>query len=174
MGKRSDFIRRPMDCYLTIDPNAVTPLAPFLTNIRTFAEPCCGEGHLVRHLERAGLICLWQSDIAWEEPYDALLLKDFGTVDAIITNPPWTRAILHPMIRHFQAIAPTWLLFDSDWPHTKQSAPYIDQCSHIVAVGRLRWIEGTNHKGKDNVCWYRFDAKHSGGPRFFGWDREAA
>lgn len=177
MGKRSDFARRPMDNYPTIDPAAIIPLVPFLgeERIRFYAEPCAGEGHLVRHLEKVGLTCLWQSDIADEEPHDALLLSDFGDcIDAIITNPPWTRAILHPMIRHFQAIAPTWLLFDADWTHTKQSAPYIDQCSHIVAVGRLRWIEGTNHKGKDNCCWHRFDAKHTGGPKFVGWDREAA
>lgn len=174
MGKRSDFARRPMDAYQTIDPNAVTPLAPFLAGIRTFAEPCAGDGHLIRHLERAGMICIWQSDISWQEPYDALLLNDFGPIDAIITNPPWTREILHRMIVHFQKIAPTWLLFDASWPNTKQSAPYLDQCSHIVAAGRLRWIENTRHKGKDDCCWYRFDAKHSGGPRFVGWSLEAA
>ncbi len=176
MGKRSDFARRPMDSYLTIDPNAVTPLAPFLKDILYFAEPCVGKGHLVHHLERAGLICLWQSDIADKEPHDALLISDFGDcIDAIITNPPWTREILHRMIKHFQAIAPTWLLFDADWAHTKQSAPYIDQCSHIVVVGRLRWIEGTKMKGKDNCAWHRFDVNHRGGPRFVGWQElEAA
>jgi hypothetical protein len=147
-------------------------LAPFLANVRTFAEPCAGEGHLVRQLERAGLTCRWRSDITDETPIDALETTYFGDIDAIITNPPWTRQILHRMIVHFQAIAPTWLLFDASWPHTKQSAPYIDQCSHIVAVGRLRWIEGTNHKGKDDCCWYRFDASHKGGPKFIGWDYE--
>lgn len=172
MGKRSDFARRPMDDYPTIDPNAVTPLAPFLGGIRRFAEPCAGEGRLIRHLERAGLECAYRADLA--DGVDALATTDFGNIDAIITNPPWSRPILHDMIVHFQSIAPTWLLYDADWAHTKQSGPFIDRCSHIVAVGRLRWIEGTSHKGKDNVCWHRFDAKHRGGPRFFGWDREAA
>ncbi len=172
MGKRSSFARRPMDSYLTIDPNAITPLAPFLAGIQRFAEPCSGEGHLIRHLEAAGLVCGYSADI--KGGWDALDAESFGYVDAIITNPPWTREILHRMIKHFQSIAPTWLLFDAAWPNTKQSAPYIDQCSHIVAVGRLRWIEGTPHKGKDDVCWYRFDANHTGGPRFVGWQMEAA
>jgi hypothetical protein len=161
-----------MDDYPTIDPNAITPLAPFLGNIKRFAEPCAGEGHLVRHLEAAGLVCGYSADIA--AGWDALEAKGFGYIDAIITNPPWTRDILHRMIAHFQSIAPTWPLFDADWAHTKQSAPYINRCSHIVVVGRLRWIEGTKMKGKDNCAWHRFDINHSGGPHFVGWQESLA
>jgi hypothetical protein len=72
------------------------------------------------------------------------------------------------MILHFQKIAPTWLLFDADWAHTKQSAPYLPQCSHIVSIGRLKWIEGSKFTGKDNCAWYRFHAQHYEGPRFYG------
>lgn len=173
MGKRSAFKRRPMDAYFTIDPDAVHPLLPFTEDIRTFAEPCAGDGHLVRHLERAGLECVYQADI--NGGHDALEAASFGRCDAIITNPPWTRHVLHEMIRRFQAIAPTWLLFDAAWSHTRQSAPFLDQCSHIVAVGRVRWIENTRHKGKDDVAWHRFHALHSGGPHFYGHRaREAA
>ena len=74
--------------------------------------------------------------------------------------------LLHPLILHFQRHKPTWLLFDADWAHNRMAAPYIDQCSDIVAVGRLCWIEGTKQTGKDNVSWYRFWHKHQGGPRF--------
>jgi hypothetical protein len=166
MGKRSAFERRPMDAYLTIDRRAVEALLPFISDLRTFAEPCCGEMHLVRQLESAGLRCTYAGDIRTGE--DALHISDFNEPDAIITNPPWTRPILHDMIRHFQSIAPTWLLFDADWKETKQAAPFLAQCSHVVAVGRLRWIEGTSQSGKDNVSWYRFWAGHDYGPRFFG------
>jgi hypothetical protein len=166
MGKRSDFVRRPMDAYQTIDPRAIAPLLPFLGTVETFAEPCAGDGHLVRSLEASGIRCLYKADLI--DGIDALSTGWFGDVDAIITNPPWSRDLLHRMIVHFQSIAPTWLLFDADWKHTKQSAPYIAKCSHIVSVGRLRWIEGTNHTGKDNCAWYRFDALHSGGPHFYG------
>jgi len=52
MGKRSSFERIPRDFYRTPEA-AVPPLIPFLRGVRTFAEPCCGDHALVRHLERA-------------------------------------------------------------------------------------------------------------------------
>lgn len=171
MGKRSDFLRRPMDQYAT-PYSAVPSLLPHLRGIRTFAEPCCGDGDLVRHLEGYGLECVYESDL--KHGVDALNVNYFGAVDAIITNPPWTREILHPMILHFQKQAPTWLLFDAGWIYTKQSAPFIDQCSHIVAVGRIKWIEGSKHTGKDDCAWHRFHAQHTGGPKFIGRMAEAA
>lgn len=172
MGKRSDFQRRPMDDYPTIDPRAIVPLLPFIEGLSAFAEPCAGDCDLVRMLEGGGLRCCYAGDIKTGE--DALVVSDFGDCDAIITNPPWTREILHAMILHFQRIAPTWLLFDADWAHTKQSAPFLPQCSHIVAVGRLKWIPGSKFTGKDNCAWYRFAAAHSEGPRFYGHPVEVA
>ena len=56
MGKRSSFERIPRDFYPT-PIAAVPPLIPHLSGIRTFAEPCCGDGALVRHLESFGLRC---------------------------------------------------------------------------------------------------------------------
>jgi hypothetical protein len=164
MGKRSAFQRRPMDDYPTIDPKAAVVLMPFLEAVDTFAEPCAGDGHLVRHLEGYGLRCVHRSDI--KDGVDALDVSCFAAADAIITNPPWSRHLLHGMIRHFQRIAPTWLLFDADWAHTIQAAPFMAQCSDIVSIGRLKWFEGSKHTGKDNCAWYRFDADHDTGPRF--------
>ena len=166
MGKRSNFARRPMDEYDTIDPRAVQALRPYIRYMLWFAEPCCGSGRLVGMLEDAGLACRYRQDI--QHGVDALDMTDYGAIDAIITNPPWTREILHKLIVHFQAIAPTWLLFDADWAHTKQAAPFLPQCSHIVSVGRLRWIEGTKQTGKDNCAWYCFDKHHKTGPIFIG------
>jgi hypothetical protein len=37
-------------------------------------------------------------------------------------------------------------------------------CSDIVTIGRVKWIEGSKHTGKENHAWYRFDARHRGGP----------
>lgn len=172
MGKYSNFPRIERDAYQTIDPRAVDKLLPHLHGVRTFAEPCAGEGHLVGQLQRAGLVCTYEGDIgsgldALTHPFD----QD-AVFDAIISNTPWDRPILHAMILRFQSMAPTWLLFDADWAHTKQSGPYLDQCSHIVSVGRLKWIPDTKMTGKENCAWYRFHAQHTGGPRFIG--REVA
>lgn len=172
MGKRSDFERRKNDAYQT-PAAAVLPLLGYLRGIHTFAEPCVGEGKLRSALEGHGLSCTFADDI--ENGFDAIVdLKSVDAkFDAIITNPPWTRQILHQMIVEFQFIAPTWLLFDADWSHTRQAAPFLDQCSHIVSVGRVKWIEDSPFTGKDNAAWYRFHAQHAGGPRFF-WREEAA
>jgi hypothetical protein len=61
------------------------------------------------------------------------------------------------MIEHFSAMRPTWLLFDADWMHTLQSAPYMKWCRKIVSVGRVKWIPDSTMTGKDNCAWYLFD-----------------
>ena len=66
---------------------------------------------------------------------------------------------------------PTWLLFDADWAHTRQSAQLIRHCSTIVPIGRVRWISDSPFTGKDNAAWYRFDVNHWNGPQFIGRDQ---
>lgn len=172
MGKYSNFERIGRDAYQTIDPRAVEKLMPHLRGVKTFAEPCAGEGYLVGQLQAQGLTCVYEGDI--DSGFDALTypFDQDATFDAIISNVPWRRDILHAMILRFQAMAPTWLLFDAAWAHTKQSAPFMDQCSHIVSVGRLKWIPDTKMTGKEDCAWFRFHAQHTGGPRFIG--REVA
>lgn len=168
MGKRSNFVRHKGDFYRTTDPRAVAALLPHIEEHCDVCEPCAGAGDLARQLDRAGYACVALYDIEPAVPYresaieqrDALTLTlaDLRGADCIITNPPWTREILHPLIEHLSSLAPTWLLFDADWVQTKQSAPYMRLCTDIVAVGRLRWMQGTKHDGKDNSAWYRFCA----------------
>jgi len=161
MGKRSDFKRKPRDFYPT-PKEAVNPLIEHLPDNFLFAEPCAGNGALIEHLKIKGK-CMWASDI---EPQASGIYKcDYSDVDFIelnkaeyvITNPAWDRKILHPIIEHFTPIIRTWLLFDSDWMHTKQSIPYMKMCSKIVSVGRIKWFG--NMTGKDNCAWYLFDKK---------------
>lgn len=189
MGKRSDgFDRHPRDLYPTPFA-AVPPLIPHLRKVRrrqitargkllrssgvpevqTFAEPCCGNGDLVRHLRRFDLRCVYAADIA--NGSDALATSDYRVPDAIITNPPYERELMHKLIAHFQAIAPTWLLMELDWAATKQAIPYMANCSDIVSIGRLRWIEGTTMNGKQNFAWYRFD-RYAAGTRFHTGGRD--
>jgi hypothetical protein len=170
MGKRSNFDRVERDFYPT-PREAVLPLLPHLPDKAYFCEPCAGDGALIRILESFGHDCVSASDIEPQHQIvgraDALELRNVGA-DMFITNPPWGRKILHPLIRHLSSMLPTWLLFDADWPHTKQSSELIKTCSRIVAVGRVKWIPGSKHVGKDNACWYEFLRGHDSGPRFYG------
>ena len=142
----------------------MVPLIPHLRGIRTFAEPCAGDGALVRHLEAISLRCVYSGDI--RSGQDALAINSYGKADVIITNPPYTRDLMHRLIAHFQRIAPTWLLLESDWAQTKQASPFMAACTDIVAIGRVKWIEGSKHTGKDNFGWLRFDVRHTAGPVF--------
>jgi hypothetical protein len=184
MGKRSDFERVEKDFYRTIDKRAVEALAPFLEPETRFIEPCAGYGDLLFDLEARGHKGVWASDNNIEEEFliempqriktcDAFSIQlgridVVDTYDYIITNPPWSRPILHQMIEHFSKFKPTWLLFDADWAHTKQSAPYMKWCRKIVSVGRLIWIPGTTMSGKDNCAWYLFDQNADGVTEFVG------
>ncbi|EBA18382.1 hypothetical protein RSK20926_11704 [Roseobacter sp. SK209-2-6] len=180
MGKRSNFKRRDKDTYDTFDPKALPPLLRHLPKGVRFWEPCGGQYDLAAGLEAAGHECVVASDIA---PRDERVFRcDAMTVtaadvmatgaEAIITNPVWSRPLMHAMIDHFSRILPTWLLFDASWAHTEQkmiakkhgvrTAPdLLQHCHMIVSVGRLIWIEGTTTPGKDDVCWYLFDQRQA-------------
>ena len=162
MGKNSNFPRNKRDFYPT-PASAVTPLIRHLDKIAIYDEPCAGDGELISHLGEAGLHCVFAGDI---EPLgigikkqDALKISRCGG-DCFITNPPWTREILHPLILHLSVIAPTFFLMDAAWAHTKQAIPYLKYCQKIISVGRVKWIADSPYSGKEDAAWYLFDQTH--------------
>lgn len=159
MGKRSDFERAPRDFYPT-PREAVIPLLPHLPKSFSFMEPCAGDGALIDHIEalsRGACYSAYDIDPQSEDIQvgNALEIQQCN-MDLIITNPPWDRKVLHPLITHLSDLAPTWLLFDADWVHTRQSAPFLARLRRIVSVGRVKWIPDSKMTGKDNCCWYLF------------------
>lgn len=198
MTKYSDFAKIPQDQYFT-PIEAVEPLIPWLHPNQTFYEPCAGDGRLVEYLESLGsnLQCVGYSDI---DPVSAretanslfggtvrtdvqqlnaldLVREDLNGANNIITNPPWSRTkasgyILHRMIVHFSNLAPTWLLFDASWANTKQAVPYMNRCTDILPIGRVKWFPDSDQSGKKDACWYRFthpDLRQRAAPFFHGW-----
>lgn len=185
MGKRSNFERVPRDFYET-PWEAVIPLLPHIKDIKTFCEPCYGKGALASWLtakyhgmsiiEAYEIQSVSELGVEYPKDYDysqgiqyetdALSITEIRA-DAIITNPPWDRKVLHPMINHFRLLKPTWLLFDANWAYTKQSKGYIKYCSDIVAVGRVKWIPDSKMTGKDDCAWYQFQ-NHECETRFHG------
>lgn len=172
MGKRSDFEKLDKSRYIT-PLKALLPLLPHLPFNTRFIEPCAAGGQLADLLEEAGHECVEAWDIAPEhwrvQARDALqpLPVHLGSADMIITNPPWDRELLHPMIANFATRRPTWLLFDADWIYTPQEAVAAKYAvpsqldlwpllREVVPVGRVKWIEGSKYSGKDNCAWYLF------------------
>lgn len=170
MGKRSSFERIPRDFYPS-PREAVLPLLPHLALGTRFAEPCAGDGALVDHLTAAGHVCASAYDIEprrddiWQ--HDALD-RLVGNIDCFITNPPWDRSILHPLISFLSSQHPTWLLFDADWIHTRQSAPFVGFLRKIISVGRVKWIPDSPFTGKDNCAWHLFDQASDAPAQFIG------
>lgn len=170
MGKRSNKKRNPRDYYPT-PLHAVEPLFKHLPKKVKFAEPCAGDGRLIKHLKSQGHRCVFASDI---KPLKSRIYKrdiltskkSLPRCDMIITNSPWKREILHAMIEKFTDHADTWLLIDADWAYTKQARPYKKLCKKIVVVGRVKWIEKSKSVGKDNCAWYFFSKKSRAKTRF--------
>lgn len=171
MSKRApQFERRERDFYPT-PREAVLPLLPHLRPGSRFCEPCAGDGSLIDHLTAAGHVCAAAWDI--EPQRDDIDRQDArtrlcGNIDFYITNPPWVRDVLHPIITSLSMWNPTWLLFDADWMHTRQAAPFMPLLQKIVSVGRVKWIPDSKFTGKDNCCWYLFDANAQAPAQFVG------
>lgn len=163
-----------------------------------FAEPCAGAGDLIQLLEAAGLECAWGLELEPQDPHlrnrwpigvgDALhlterdLRNDLGPVDLFISNLPWERSWLEPLIWHLAALRPLWSLHDAGWAYNAASAPFRAICTDVVAIGRLKWFPARGRplrlpredyaayrerarkhmKPSDpptDCAWYRFDAR---------------
>lgn len=172
MGKRSDYIRKEKDFYET-PLKAVQPLIPHLPRDGfLLIDPCAGEGKIgdhVRDLMPDAQIPYLPFEM-YDDEYEMDVMQadattcQYGTSNELtlfITNPPWSREILHPIIDNLSWQEPTWLLFDADWMHTNQASEYLRYCKKIVSVGRVKWIEGSKGVGKDNCAWYLFDRTDS-------------
>ena len=179
MGKRTSFPRLVGDRYLTFDPDPVRRLQPFLPRNVVYAEPCAGRGDIVNHMDFFGHRCAYACDVKpgrglgiRVENRDAFTLdwRWLESTDAkmFISNLPWTREVLHPLIDRLTSLLPLWTILDADYAHTKQAASYIGRCARIVSLGRVQWMPGTTAAGFENCAWYFFPMRHSGGPIFTG------
>lgn len=164
MSKRSDFPKVEKDYYPTTDPRAVEPLVPFIRG-KTYAEPCYGNGDLEDLLMDVA-ICKWRSDaretVGSSKVLDAMSLtkSDLEGIDLIVTNPPFTKTVLMPMLAHFITLKPTWLLLPADYAHNVYFGDAMRKCAKMVSVGRLKWIKNSKYTSVDNFCWY-FWPQHS-------------
>ena len=164
MGKRSSFTRvtrEPTSRHLA----ATIPLIPHLKaeGIISFVEPCCGQGDLVRHLEAAGLTCSYSGDIVTGQDGRRLTRALCGDADAIITNPPFTKPLMHELLQAFVDTGlPVWILCGLDWVATLSAVPYLPKCSDVVPIGRVKWFADSEFTSLENYAWFRFSSSHDG------------
>lgn len=161
MSKRSDFLKKGKDFYATVDAKAIpTKLVDFIKG-KTYAEPAYGNGDLENLLSGVAT-CKWRSDI--RNTVDNSLVMDALDVtkedlvdcDLIVTNPPFSKDILLPLIDHFVSLKPTWLLLPADYAHNIYFSPYMERCSKVVSVGRVCWFpkDGKRVASTENFAWY--------------------
>lgn len=161
MGKRSNLpSNRPKDFWGTIDPQSIPQTLVNKLMGKTYAEPCYGEGDLEDQL--MGIAnCGWRSDVrktvGCSKVMDATKLRavDVAHCDVIVTNPPFSWDLLKPLLDHLPTVLPTWLLLPADVMHNVRMGPYMKQCSDVISVGRLYWMEN-KVRGVDNYAWFCF------------------
>lgn len=159
MSKRSNFEKVPRDWYPTTDPKAIPPKLVEFIRGKNYAEPCYGNGDLEDLLMDVAT-CKWRSDIretvGSSKVMDALCLskEDIARCQLIVTNPPFSRDVLLPLLDHFISIKPTWLLLPADYMHNQYFSDYMKRCSRVISVGRLKWFKDSKHTSTDNFAWY--------------------
>ena len=79
----------PQDLFETPE-NALMLLEPFLKVMegKTIYEPCCGNGAIVKFLEKRGFTVIGRDLYTTEQKHDYLLAED-PVYDVLITNPPF-------------------------------------------------------------------------------------
>lgn len=189
MGKRSTFDRKSKDFYETFDPRAPRQLVNEFPYGATYCEPCCGDGALIANINnvRPDLRCVvtnelhpelyyFEPDVSIDIRYDNLY---GGLFDFYIMNCPWKRHFLHAIIAKLMEHRPVWALIDSNWKETTQERmakkhnlktvkELMRHCVKVKSAGRLKWIRGSKHVGKDDCSWYLFDKNFTGETVFIG------
>lgn len=143
---------------------AVVPLVPHLTPLDVFVEPCAADGQLVRHLLRHLQVCLSAFDIIprgggvqWGDAATA----EYDRNVQVITNPPFRRSLLEPLLDRWIGFVPCWLLLPSDYAINIWTNPYMRYVDKIVPIGRVSWMNN-GVGGMENYAWFHFSLDRVG------------
>jgi len=138
-------------------------LSPHLVPGTLFDEPCAGNGAIIVALTLLGHRCAGAVDItpraAGIEQGDA---RTYVPVSGrIITNPPYRRDLLEPLLEHWIGQWDTWLLLPLDHLVNKWTNRFMRHVDQIVPLGRVSWL-GNGRGGMENFCWFHFNTERRG------------
>lgn len=158
----------------------VPALMQHLPKVFTYCEPCVGRGDLIKHMShfRKGAILTQAYDT--HPLIDDVRLLDtryltaddttspiHGEADFIITNPPWIKEMMEPMLLRWPQLKPTWVLVNATFLHTLWGARIMPYCHKIVSIGRIQWIPGSKGTGLVDACWLLLDKPRGKQPDFY-------
>ena len=99
-------------------------------------------------------------------------------VEAIITNPPWlnTPNSGYQLTRFVNKLCyggfPVILLLNGNilnnkgfWQNKVHGRSMGDLCYQILPIGRVKWIEGSPHTGKEDCSWFFFNENNHSLPK---------
>lgn len=181
----SGYERKPRDAYMT--PAWVTDLLAAWLEAHVFAdradarfvhiwEPAAGTGQMVDRLRHAGFR-VTASDIAphpgLDAEFDFLSLRnppvDLGTVDAIVTNPPYNHAeeFVRDALQRMTSTGVVAMLLPLAWDTAKTRRDLFADCpqfrAQLVLTSRIKWFDLPPEPGKrkqgpsENHAWFVWD-----------------
>lgn len=171
MGKRSDgFEKSPRGFYPT-PWDAFEPIIPHLPPGAGVVDPCAGDGQLCHHMTRAGMMVSRfgafdiapRHELVQKKDARRLTTADLGNATLFVTNPPWPLPSMNgeptlSILLHLSSLRPTWALLPSDFMFNLYAGPIMVRCRAVLPIGRVKWIPGSEHLGKENCAWFLFGA----------------
>jgi hypothetical protein len=131
-------------------------------------EPAAGSGKMVRALAQAGCT-VEASDIA--DGRDFLQTPAIFNCDAIVTNPPYSRArefIEHAIKLMQPSMGKVAMLLRSDFDHARTRQHLFGKClifaKRLVLTRRIVWFDNPKAAPSFNHPWYIWDWKHVSPP----------
>ena len=119
-----------------------------------------------------------QRDFDELTPYDFAMGMIQRGVEAVITNPPWlnTPNSGYQLTRFVNKLCfggfPVILLLNGNilnnkgfWQNRVHGKSMGDLCYQVLPVGRMKWIEGSEHTGKEDCSWFFFNENCTTNPK---------
>jgi hypothetical protein len=160
----SGYKRVAFDQYET--PEWVTKaLLPYIPKNSLIWEPACGSGKMARVLNAD-----YMSDIQTGTDFLGQTYLDASGIDAIITNPPYTRAteFIERSLDLMDDSGFVAMLLRTDFDHAKSRrhlfADHKAYKQKLVLTKRIQWFEDSKSSPSFNHAWFIWDWRNKKAP----------